>query len=359
MATPQAAETESLTVYMRKPEALEKFINVLGNEQEAQKYIQSVLIEATSDEKLKDCTPQSILKSALRAASLGLSCDKSLKQAWLVPYNRNIAKRGEQARWVKEAQFQPHYKGLHTLAMRTNKYWIINCSPVYDGQRVLEDPLTGLHKVVETNGFVGEPKAYNPGLVDVTDRRRRDMRVIGWLAYFKAKNGYQKSVYMSVQEIEDHAQKYVKDYLDKDGNIANPNWKDQDKRQVMEMKTVLRQLLSWADLSGKENAKLAEALQADVEPDDEPIEATAEPVSAPASDIHPMTVEEARETIAKINGKDKRIGDISSADDLNWLIENSLLVNVVEAAKLVLHEDFRMEPTERPSKESLQKDLGF
>ena len=35
----------------------------------------------------------------------------------------------------------------------------------------------------------------------------------------------------------------------------------------MEMKTVLRQLLSWADLSGTENLQLAQALQADTEPE--------------------------------------------------------------------------------------------
>jgi hypothetical protein len=74
--------------------------------------------------------------------------------------------------------------------MRTGKYWVINVSPVYEGQRVLENPLTGLHVVKESNGFVGEPKAYNPAhtaLVDVTERRTKSLKVIGWIGYFKAK----------------------------------------------------------------------------------------------------------------------------------------------------------------------------
>jgi hypothetical protein len=68
---------------------------------------------------------------------------------------------------------------------------------------------------------------------------------------------------MSLSDIADHAKKHVK-YLD-----TNENWSDPDKRRTMEMKTVLRKLLAWADLSGSENAKLAEALRND--PDYEPV----------------------------------------------------------------------------------------
>jgi recombinational DNA repair protein RecT len=97
------------------------------------------------------------------------------------------------------------------------------------------------------------------------------MKVIGWIGYFKAKKGNEKSVWMSIADIEDHAQRHVKEY-DK-----NQNWKDPEKRRTMEMKTVLRKLLAWADLSGLENAKLAEALIND--PDYEPVEAQAEDVT--------------------------------------------------------------------------------
>lgn len=348
MATPNTI-TVTTSDYMRKPENLARFVDVLGDQ--AQAYVQSVLIEVASDDKLKECTPQSVYKSALRAASLGLSCDKSLKQAWIVPYNKNVGTR-DNPKWVKEAQFQPHYKGLYTLAIRTGKYWTINVSPVYEGQRVLENPLTGLHVVVDGNA-IGQPQSYNSAYVDVTVRRKRDMKVIGWIGYFKTKRGSEKSVYMSCPEIEDHAVKYVKDY-DK-----NPNWKDADKRATMEMKTVLRQLLSWADMSGTENAKLAEALQADAEPELEAETVDAEPVTE-KNDMRPMNIDEARRVTAMVNGKEKALGNCT-IDELNWVYTKSFLPDKIEAAKIILREDFRMEPpqAEKPSKEQNLKELGF
>lgn len=357
MATPTTAITVS--DYLRKPEIMQRFTDVLGNGANA--YVQSVLIVVGSDEKLRECTPQSIYKSALRAATLGLSCDPAVKQAWIVPYGKNVGTR-DNPKWIKEAQFQPHYLGLYTLAMRTGKYWIINVSPVYEGQRVLENPLTGLHVVMEGNGFIGEPKAANPAYIDVTDRRKKDMKVIGWIGYFKAKKGNEKSIWMSCVEIEDHAQKFVKDYLDeKTGKVKNPNWKDPDKRAVMEMKTVLRKLLAWADLSGTENAKLAEALIN--EPDYETVDAHAEDVPGEVKpmDIHPMSYEKASQTIVRMNGGGERFMSELNAEQLNAVIEKSILPDVVEAAKIVLKNDFQMDPPEAEKKttEQLQKELGF
>lgn len=259
-------QTNTLTIahYMRKPEILERFRALLGHD--AESYVQSVLIAVAASDDLMACTPHSVMRAALRAASLGLSCDPALKQAWLIPYNRKL--RGED-RWVKECQFQPHYRGLYTLAARTGKYLIINVGPIYDGQTVLENPLTGLHVVMESNGLVTNPDVTNPARAltsgyadewrDVTLRRDRGKTVIGWMAYFETRRGIKKSVYKSIEEIEEHAKKYVRDY-DK-----NPNWQNADKRSIMEMKTVFRELMGWADLSGSENANLAEALRIDAD----------------------------------------------------------------------------------------------
>ena len=344
MTTPTNAIT--LSDYMRKPEAIARFADVLGTKQ-AQPYIQSVLIACAASEDLMKCSHQSIMRSALRAASLGLSCDPALKQAWIVPYN----KKQKDGTWVKEAQFQPHYMGLYTLAMRTGKYWKINVSPVYEGQTVLENTLTGLHLVQETNGFVGEHPGKYPGYNDVTNRRRKELKVIGWLGYFKMKNGFEKSVWMSVDEIADHAAKYVRDY-DK-----NPNWNDKDKRSVMEMKTVLRQLLSWADLSGQESASLVEAMQ---EQEEEPIDVKAEDVPASVT-IHEMTVEEARDTIYHTTIGDVQMGDMLT-ESLNeaYLSENAT-DDQKRAAALILKADYQMEPPAAPKKTAaeIKGQMGF
>ncbi len=339
-----------LSEYIRQPDTVTKFSNVLGL-RESQAYIQSVLIAVSNSDELMKCTPQSVVRSALRAASLGLSCDPALKQAWLVPYNKNVAKKGEQARWVKEAQFQPHYKGLYTLAMRTGKYWNINVSAVYEGQRVLENPLTGLHVVQEENGFVGKPQASNPAYIDVTVRRKRDLKVIGWIGYFKTKKGFEKSVWMSVGEIEDHAARYVKDYE------KNPNWNDAEKRPVMEMKTVLRQLLSWADMSGTENAQLVEAMQAD-EPIDVPAEDVPAVVESEPIDIQ-MTIEKAREVKEPFNNT--ALGSLAAVALNSIYLSDEVTDEVKNAAMLVLKHDYNMDPPELPKRtqEQTLKELGY
>ena len=243
---------KELAVFLKEPNHIQKFIDVSPDPKSAYQYVQSALIAVGDSEALRECTHASIFQAALRAASLGLSCDPAMKQAWIVPYNKKIkGKNGKGDTWVKVAQFQPHYMGLYNLAMRTGKYLQINVSPILEGERVFEDVLTGLHAIKMGNTMT-EPSAYNSAYArDVTVRRgEKNTKIIGWIGYFKTKNGFQKSVYMSVDEIEDHAAKYVKDYFDEKGRIQNPNWKDPIKRKVMEMKTVLKALLNFADKSG-------------------------------------------------------------------------------------------------------------
>lgn len=345
MTTPQNTKAITVSEYMRKPESIARFAEVLGDKN-ASPYIQSVLIAVSASEDLIKCTPQSVMRSALRAASLGLSCDPALKQAWIVPYN----KKNRDGTWSKEAQFQPHYKGLYTLAMRTGKYWQINVSPVYEGQKVFENTLTGLHVVQEEGGIMGKPDSFNAAYKDVTVRRKANQVIIGWIGYFKTKKGFEKSVWMSTAEIEDHARKYVRDY-DK-----NPNWNDADKRQVMEMKTVLRQLLSWADMSGTENTALVEALQEDAT-QDEPITVQAETVTENTPTV--MTIEMAR---GMFNPYTKAELGTMTTTDLNALyVTDEVTEEMKEAIALVLKIDFSMEPPAKPkpSQNQMSKELGF
>jgi len=261
-------EPKELAVYLKEPNIVKKFEDVLGS-RDAMPYVQSVLIAVSESDALRECTHSSILQSALRAASLGLSCDPAVKQAWLVPYNKNIAPKGSPPKWVKVCQFQPHYMGLYNLAMRTGKYLNINVSPIYEGTNVFEDAITGKHVVTydDRGDLFYEPEGKNPAYRNVTVRRSgdKDKKIIGWIGYIKAKQGQEKTVYFSVDEIEEHAQKYVKDYLDDKNKVKNPNWKDPEKRKVMEMKTVLKALLNWADKSGtvKHSEELSKAIVAD------------------------------------------------------------------------------------------------
>jgi recombination protein RecT len=239
------------------------------------------------------CEPESVLRSALRAASLELSCDPALKQAYLVPI------RGK-------AEFWPHYRGLYNLAQRTGKYLALTVTPVREGQQVFQHNVTGMHYLVIRDGLMVEndqlAKLYGKGYREVTTGAG-DEKIIGYLGYFKMTNGFEKTVYMSLSEIVEHAEKYAP------GNYHNPksDWNDPKHRPTMEMKTVLRELLRWCDLSGKANEKLRAAMNAGDEEqewasDDDVMEAIAkdmpDEITEPIPDsIYPV------ETLAAIVGR--------------------------------------------------------
>ena len=95
--------------YMRSDIVRERFADALGAERNAAPYITSVLLAVANSDKLQECSYQSIYTSALRAATLRLSCDQSTGQAYLVPYGKN-------------ATLIVGYKGLYDLAIRTGRY---------------------------------------------------------------------------------------------------------------------------------------------------------------------------------------------------------------------------------------------
>ena len=269
----EKAAPATLQEYMRQPAVIERFSGLLGNQREAEKYIQSVLIAVTTSENadLLECSHVSIARAALRAASLELSCDPAVKQAWLVPYNNRKTNK-------KEANFQPHYNGLRTLAMRTGRYSVINVSPIYEGSEVFEDVYTGLHVVQLDNGLNTSPEQVSR-LRSVSARKGK---VIGWLGYYRTTRGMEKTVYMSVEDIQTHIAKYNQ-YWQK-----SKAWRDH--RETMEMKTVLLALLRTADLTGTAHEKLREALQdpeevIDAETEDLPEGVTGDPESDPMPEL--------------------------------------------------------------------------
>jgi recombination protein RecT len=234
------APQDNLAEYFHRPDIIEKFHAVLGNEANA--YVQSVLIACTANADLMRCEPQSILRSSLRAASLELSCDPALKQAYLVPING-------------KAEFWPHYRGLYTLMVRTGKYYAINVTPVREGQRVMQHSTTGIHYLMLENGLLVEndklSKLFSQGYQDVTDGHG-DKKIIGYLGYFETNKGFKKTVYMSMADISEHAEMYSPGYH----NPKSP-WNNPKMRPAMELKSAFRELIKWGDMSGKDSATVA------------------------------------------------------------------------------------------------------
>jgi len=212
---------ELVKTILTSSEVMTRFASIMG-ERESAYYINSVILAVANSTDLQECTPTSVVYSALRAAALKLSCDQSLGEAYLVPFFNGKKE-------VKEAVFIPGYKGLRNLATRTGKYRFVNAGPIYNGMQFVEDTLTGAAKVIG---------------------QRVDDTILGWFAYFEMFSGYSKALYMTVDQIHEHGQKYSKTY-----NSKKSLW--QTDPQMAEKKTVLRLLLQrWADLGSAANEAL-------------------------------------------------------------------------------------------------------
>lgn len=185
----------------------------------------SALLSVYSGNKqLQECDPRSIMGAAAFAATLNLPITPSLGQAYIVPY------RGK-------AQFQVGWKGYVQLAHRTGRYAALHSGKVYEGEIRGFNPVTG------------EP---------ITGERTSE-NIIGYVAYMRLTNGFEKTLYMSVEEMESHALKYSQSYkYDKTNGRTASIWST--NFDAMASKTILKKLLStWGILS----IEMAEAMQAD------------------------------------------------------------------------------------------------
>lgn len=161
--------------------------------------------------------PNSIIKSALRAASYDLPIDPALGQAYIAPF-RNKGKM--------EATFIIGYKGLYQLAVRTGVYKKINVVDVRDGELLNYDRLT--------------EEAEFRWMDDEEERQKTP--IAGYCAYFELTNGMRKCIYRTTQQINCHEKKFRK------GNYQSKGWRD--NWEAMASKTVLRELLGkWGLLS--------------------------------------------------------------------------------------------------------------
>lgn len=233
-----------LNQFMRSDNIMARFEEILG-ERGARMYVSSVLLAVANNDALQECTHASIVASALRAASLSLSCDPAIGQAYLVPYG-------------KVATFVVGYKGLRDMALRTNKYRYIHADKIYKGEGVEIDRITGSAQIV------GD---------------KESNEIVGWVASFEMTNGFRKSVYMTREEIHEHAKKYSKGYERQSGV-----WKQNPA--MMEKKTVLRQLLShWGVLDSRDALFLSQVDAAE-EADLQTIDTNFVPVTRPREDVN-------------------------------------------------------------------------
>ena len=194
--------------YLDSPELTERLQNAM-TPQKKELFKTSLLGVINSNSLFEKADPLSIIQSALVATTLDLPINPNLGYAYIIPYGA-------------KAQFQLGYKGLIQLAQRTGKYQTISSSEVKEGQIKDYDPLKGVQ----------------------FDWTVTDGEVIGYVAYFKLINGFERYLYMTLKDLEAHGQKYSKSYNSKDKYTKEYNGIWRTNFDAMAKKTVLKQLIS-------------------------------------------------------------------------------------------------------------------
>ena len=213
-----STELSTLPALLNSENIKKKFRDVLG--ENAAGFMSSILSAVNSNPKLKSAEPMSVISAAAITAALDLPINPSLAYAHIVPYKG-------------VAQFQMGWKGYVQLAQRTGLYLTINVSRVCEGELISENPFTGE--------------------INLSNTARASDKVIGYVAYFRLLNGFEKYLYMTKDQCEKHGKRYSDSYK------QEWSWWQKDF-DVMAMKTVMKALLSkWGPLS----IKMQLALQAD------------------------------------------------------------------------------------------------
>ena len=216
------AQKEAKTVkgMLETPAFKKKFEEMLGKK--AAGFISSIIAVTNSSNYLMKADPATVIGAAAQAAMLDLPINQSLGFAYIVPYKG-------------AAQFQLGYKGYIQLAQRSGQYADIGAKTVYEGELEYENRLLDKFRFGE----------------------RTSDKVIGYLAYFRLTNGFEKMLYMTIDEAQAHAKKYSQSYkggTDKWG-LADFN--------VMAEKTVLKRLLSKYGPLSIESIQMSQALAND------------------------------------------------------------------------------------------------
>ena len=224
----QVAQRQQFTVkqFVNMDATQKRFKDVLGKR--AAQFTSSLVSLVNSNQDLQKVDAASVVNSAFVASSLDLPVNSSLGYMYIVPYG-------------SIAQPQIGYKGYLQLAQRSGQYKIITVSEIYQDELISWDPLT--------ESFEYELHR---------DKPRDKETPAGYYGHFELLNGFQKTVYWTHQQIDDHRKQFSQ---------AGGKGKDNPKGvwakhyDSMALKTVIKDLLTkWGPMTvDTQAASLAEA----------------------------------------------------------------------------------------------------
>lgn len=233
----------TIAQYVKQDIVSNRLNELLGKR--APQFVTSLVAAANANKALNGCKPESVVSAALIAASMDLPVNQNLGFAYLIPYTLNKGKKNEET----VCQFQMGYKGFIQLAQRSGFYSTINASEVKEGEIVNFDRLSG---EIEFKWIESQEE-------------REKAKTSGFVAYFRLLNGFEKSLYMTVEELNAHAKKYSKNFA----KYGSGLWSDDF--DSMAKKTVLKLLISkFGPLNTQLQNAIAEDQAVDGEYEDNP-----------------------------------------------------------------------------------------
>lgn len=263
---PLAKQQQSVNTIMNTildGEGMRKRFNELLGERTPQ-FLSSIVSMVNADVNLQKAfyeAPMTVIQSALKAATFDLPIEPSLGYAYIVPFSNS--KKMADGSWEKrtEANFIIGYRGMIQLCLRTGAYSRIpDAVDVREGELVRYDRLTG---DAEFNWIEDEDE-------------REKLPIIGYAGYFRLKNGAEKTIYMTVKQIEAHEKKNRK------GQYQSKGWRDDF--DSMARKTIIRRLCGKYGLMSidyqKGNADMVNLAQAVMEGDFPTEPSDAEPYTS-------------------------------------------------------------------------------
>lgn len=205
-----------LDKYLRQNAIQQRLLERLS-ESEMRSFAAELMDVYKGNPKLQECPPASVTSAGLIANTIGLPLNSGLGLAYLIPY------------WSEKSncyrcQFQIGYKGLIRLALASDAYSRVNASDVKEGELVSRDRLTGEFD------FDWE----------IDEIAREKLKTIGYVAFFRLNNGFEKTLYMTNEQLYAHAKKFSKSF---GGKYPKSSLWHTDF-EAMAKKTVLKLLLS-------------------------------------------------------------------------------------------------------------------
>ena len=279
LATNQASPVVAFKNYLNSGKVQALLKNRLSSDKMKTDFMSSVIEIVTGSPELQQCDPQSILSESLKAASIHLPLNKALGRCYVVPFKN---------KGVLTATMIIGYKGYIQLAKNSGKYRNINADVVYEGQ------------ITYTNYLTGEIKIDHDPTSD---------KVVGFFAYIEELNGFNKTLFMTIEQIAHYAKTYVP-YLKFNNKVTEDTIKQKLQNHAthgpeqgigwmsdsvtMAKKTCLRQLLTkWGNLSIEEQEAIANDVSYDTTITRDVEDAKAEEIFTPADEGNASVAETA------------------------------------------------------------------